>query len=176
MFVCMSSKKYPLRGCYFEWEKLPLSERGAFPKPFSSRNRTLGVFRSLRRATRALPSTCELLEKFDQNFNAGARRMRLRRLGACFYFVCGRSVGSSCAAEAATRRVLRMWGEPRRRPPEENGSGHCPPGGKCQRGLPARRKIPAGALRPRGKFMLLRPLQFSGEYAILIGQVYNREK
>ena len=24
MYECMSSKKYPLRGCYFEWRKLPL--------------------------------------------------------------------------------------------------------------------------------------------------------
>ena len=54
-FAATASERYPLRGCYFEWEKLPLSERGAFPKPFSSRNRTLGSFARCDGRPEALP-------------------------------------------------------------------------------------------------------------------------
>ena len=43
----------------------------ASPKPLSSRADRQGVFRPLRRAARALPLTCELLKKFDQNFYFG---------------------------------------------------------------------------------------------------------
>ena len=52
--VCMSDTcpfecqdvcpRYPLRGYDLGWDKLPLVEWGAFPKPFSSRNRTRGSF------------------------------------------------------------------------------------------------------------------------------------
>ena len=117
----------------------PLLERGAFSKPLSARNRTLGVFRDLRIATRALPSTCELLKKFDQNLNTGARRLRLLGLSACFYFVCGRSMlgavtlqkprSAACTRKAGTVRGTGSRRDmPARAPrPEGNGSGHCPP-------------------------------------------------
>ena len=55
---------YPLRGCY-----CAIEEGGSLsqvPKPPELSN--AGEFRTLRSATRALPSTRELLKKLDQNF------------------------------------------------------------------------------------------------------------
>ena len=53
-----------------KWGKLPHAG-GASPKPLSSRAGSQRVFRPLRWAARALPLTCELLKKFDQNFYFG---------------------------------------------------------------------------------------------------------
>ena len=62
--------RYLLRGCDLEWRNLPLLERGAFSKPLSARNRTLGEFRSLRRATRGAASGLRKpLKRLERNFN-----------------------------------------------------------------------------------------------------------
>jgi hypothetical protein len=45
------------------FEKVGFSQALFFPKQHA------GEFRPLRRATRALPSTCQLLKKLDQNYN-----------------------------------------------------------------------------------------------------------
>ena len=147
MSGCMSSKKYPLRGCYFEWGKQPYGVLS--PSPNLPLKERVGEFRSLRRATRALPLTRKPLKRLERNFNpvragcvvresdtfAGTRSCaRLRMRGAI--------VGSSYATEAAisgvSRRNMGQFAKPA-------------PGGKCQRGLPARRKMPAGAPRPHAR-------------------------
>ncbi|MBR6716880.1 MAG: hypothetical protein IKI77_00845, partial [Oscillospiraceae bacterium] len=53
------------------FRKVGFSQALFFPK------QNAGAFRPLRRATRGSASGLrELLKKFDQNFNTGARRMR----------------------------------------------------------------------------------------------------
>ena len=64
--------------------------KGGFSQALFFPKQNAGVFRPLRRAAQGSAlRTRELLKKFDQNFNTGARRMRLWRLVACFCFVCG---------------------------------------------------------------------------------------
>ena len=71
MSVCMSPKKYLLRRCYLEWDKLPLLERGGFSQALFFPKQNALEFRDLRIATRGSASGLrELLKKFDQNFNA----------------------------------------------------------------------------------------------------------
>ena len=98
------------------------------PKPAKLLN--AGEFRPLRRATRALPSTCQLLKKLDQNFNTGARRMRLLELGRVFLFrMRGACAGRSYATEAAISGVYR-----------ESWESHA---------AALRREMDAGTARPR---------------------------
>ena len=141
----MSLKKYPLRGCDSEWGKQPYGVLS--PSPNLPLRERVGEFRSLRRATRALPLTCQLLKKLDQNFNAGARRMRSTLIG----YVCGntvkrsvtyagRTAGSSHATEAASSGVYCKCGDsPRNRLPEGNASGGSPPA--CKTALLFRRAV-----------------------------------
>ena len=131
--VCMSSNKYPLRGCDSEWGKQPYGVLS--PSPNLPLKERVGEFRSLRRATRALPLTRKPLKRLERNFNTGARRMRSTLIG----YVCenavvrpssyaGRTAGSSYATEAAISGVYcECWAS--------HAAG-------------SRRKMPAGAPRP----------------------------
>ena len=93
-------------------------------------------------------STCKPLGKACAKFESCARRMRLRGLVCAFDFVCGAQRWEQLRQRSRDqRRELRMLGEPRCRFPEGYASGGSPPGGICQRGLPARRKMPARAPR-----------------------------
>ncbi|MBR6717119.1 MAG: hypothetical protein IKI77_02110 [Oscillospiraceae bacterium] len=60
----------------FRMEKAAPFGKGGFLQASFFPKLNAGEFRDLRIATRALPSTCQLLKKLDQNFNTGARRIR----------------------------------------------------------------------------------------------------
>jgi len=88
-FECLQ-KSIRFADAIWNGESCPF-EKGDFLQASFFPKQNAGGFRSLRRATRALPLTCQLLKKLDQNFNTGARRMRSTLIG----YVCGNTVKRS---------------------------------------------------------------------------------